>query len=105
MSLTVEKVKKDAAEAAKAQLEGAGAKVTLCVRPECWSLSDRQPASNWVRGRIGEAVYLGELAQYALQAGGQTLKVIELNPRFLEKSGQGEVYARAEPDDVVVLAD
>ena len=75
------------------------------MRPECWSLSDRQPADNWVRGRIGEAVYLGELAQYALQAGDRTLKVIELNPRFLEKSGQGEVFARAEPEDVVVLAD
>lgn len=83
----------------------AGTKVTLCVRPECWSLSDRQPEGNWVRGRIGEAVYLGELAQYALQAGDRTLKVIELNPRFLEKSGQGEVYARAEPEDVVILAD
>ena len=82
-----------------------GAKVTLCVRPECWTLSDRQPSDNWVRGRIGEAIYLGELAQYALQAGDRTLKVIELNPRFLEKSGQGEVYARADPEDVVVLAD
>jgi iron(III) transport system ATP-binding protein len=80
-----------------------GAAVTLCVRPECWTLSATQPVGNFVRGRIGAAVYLGELAQYDLIAGEHDLKILELNPRFLEHSSRGDVFARAEPDDVVVL--
>ena len=81
-----------------------GAAVTLCVRPECWVLSTEPPARNSVRGRIGAAVYLGELAQYDLLVGAQVLKVIELNPRYLERASRGEVYASAAPEDVVVLA-
>jgi iron(III) transport system ATP-binding protein len=82
----------------------AGASVTLCVRPECWVLSCEQPPRNAVRGRIGEAVYLGEIAQYDLLAGGESLKVLEINPRFLEQS-RGEVFASAAPEDVVVLVE
>jgi len=81
-----------------------GASVTVSVRPECWRLTHAQPEKNFVRGKIGEAVYLGEIAQYQLIAGGQRLKIVELNPRFLEQSARGEVFASAEPEDVVVLA-
>lgn len=83
----------------------AGAAVTLSVRPECWVLSREAPARNFVRGRIGRAVYLGELAQYELAVGGHALKVVEMNPRFLDHSGRGEVFAAAEPEDVVVLCE
>ena len=83
----------------------AGANVTLSVRPECWVLSREAPAGNFVRGKIGEAIYLGELAQYELVAGALRLKVLELNPRFIEQAQRGEVYARAEPEDVVVLTE
>jgi iron(III) transport system ATP-binding protein len=82
-----------------------GAAVTLSVRPECWLLSREAPARNGVRGRIGEAVYLGELAQYDLIAGGHELKILELNPRFMDQTARGEVYASADPDDVVVLCE
>jgi iron(III) transport system ATP-binding protein len=82
-----------------------GAKVTLSVRPECWALAHEAPARNFVRGRIGAAVYLGEFAQYELIAGGQSLKIIELNPRFLEQAARGEVFASAAPEDVVVLVE
>jgi iron(III) transport system ATP-binding protein len=82
-----------------------GAKVSLSVRPECWVLSREAPLRNAVRGRIGEAIYLGELAQYDLVVGGHDLKILELNPRFIEHSTRGEVYASAEPDDVVVLVE
>lgn len=82
-----------------------GAAVTLSVRPECWVLSREAAAVNAVRGRIGEAVYLGELAQYDLIAGGLDLKILELNPRFLEQSTRGEVFASAAPEDVVVLVE
>jgi iron(III) transport system ATP-binding protein len=82
-----------------------GAPVTLSVRPECWVLSREAPARNAVRGNIGDAIYLGELAQYALIAGGRILKVLELNPRFIDQSLRGEVFASAVPDDVVVLVE
>jgi iron(III) transport system ATP-binding protein len=82
-----------------------GAAVTLSVRPECWKLSREAPARNYVRGHIGQAIYLGELAQYELMAGGHELKILELNPRFLDPSARGEVFASAAPEDVVVLCD
>jgi iron(III) transport system ATP-binding protein len=68
-------------------------------------LSREAPARNAVRGTIGDAIYLGELAQYALISGGRTLKVLELNPRFIDQSLRGEVFASAIPEDVVVLAE
>ncbi len=80
-----------------------GAKVTLSVRPECWALSREAPPRNAVKGRIGEAIYLGEIAQYELVVGAQDLKIIELNPRFIHQSGRGDVFASADPQDVVVL--
>jgi iron(III) transport system ATP-binding protein len=83
----------------------AGAAVTLSVRPECWALSHSAPSRNAVRGRIGEAVYLGEMAQYQLIAGDQALKILEFNPRFLDQTTRGDVFASAEPDDVVVLVE
>jgi iron(III) transport system ATP-binding protein len=82
---------------------GIGQSVTLSIRPECWTLSREAPSGNAVKGRIGEAVYLGEVAQYDFVSGGVTLKIFELNPRFLGQSARGELFARAEPEDVVVL--
>ena len=80
-----------------------GATVTVCVRPECWTLSREAPARNAVRGRIGRAVYLGEVAQYDFVAGEHTLQIYELNPRFIDHAARGELFASAEPEDVVVL--
>ncbi len=82
-----------------------GSAVTLSVRPECWVLSREAAPVNAVRGRIGEAIYLGELAQYRLNVGEIHLKILEMNPRFLDQSTRGEVYASAAPDDVVVLTE
>lgn len=82
-----------------------GTKVTLSVRPECWVLSREAKPVNSVRGRIGEAVYLGEFAQYDFLAGSLDLKVLELNPRFLDQSARGEIHASAAPEDVVVLTE
>ncbi len=85
----------------------AGARVTLSVRPECWTLSRETPERNGVKGRIGACVYLGETAQYDFVAagGGQTLKIFELNPRFTEQADRGEWFASAAPEDVVVLTE
>ncbi|MEO0055326.1 MAG: hypothetical protein RLZZ50_1273 [Verrucomicrobiota bacterium] len=60
-----------------------------------------------MRGRIGEAIYLGEVAQYdfvpAAEAEGVCLKVYELNPRRLAGVGEGELHAVVAAEDVVVL--
>ena len=82
-----------------------GAKVTLSVRPECWTLSREAPERNGVKGRIGACVYLGETAQYDFCTGEQTLRIIELNPRFFDQAGRGELFASAAPEDVVVLTE
>ncbi len=82
-----------------------GSKVTLSVRPECWVLSHEAGSVNSVRGRIGESIYLGEMAQYALISGDLNLKIIELNPRFLDQSTRGEVFASAAREDVVALVE
>ncbi len=87
-----------------AALLRAGEAVKVSIRPECWRLSRERPAGNAVKGRIGASVYLGEAAQYDFVAGGVTLKVYELNPRFLEQPAQSDVFASADPDDAVVLA-
>jgi iron(III) transport system ATP-binding protein len=82
-----------------------GTKVTISVRPECWTLTREAPARNAMKGKIGDAVYLGEVAQYDFQSGGHSLKILELNPRFVDATARGEVYAIAQPEDVVVLTE
>ena len=77
--------------------------VTVSVRPECWKLSREAPVANAVKGRIGDCVYLGEVAQYDFVAGGVRLKIFELNPRFVDQAARGELYASVDPEDVVVL--
>lgn len=79
--------------------------VTLSIRPECWKLSREAPAANRVKGRIGEAIYLGEVAQYEFVAGETALKIFELNPRFVGAAAGGDLYASADPGDVVVLSE
>ncbi|MBL9203652.1 MAG: ABC transporter ATP-binding protein [Opitutaceae bacterium] len=79
-----------------------GATVTLSIRPECWSLGSTRTERNAVKGRIGESVYLGEIAQYDFLVGEVDLKIYELNPRHMGAT-KGELYASVETEDVVVL--
>ena len=83
----------------------AGAEVTLSIRPECWKLGSEPRGHNAVRGRIGDSVYLGEVAQYdfVAAAGGATLKIYELNPRFVGTASDGDLFASVDADDVVIL--
>ena len=96
-------------ESAKA---GAGAAVTLSIRPECWTLGERRGDVNNVAGRIGESIYLGEVAQYgfvasaadgAANASGAVLKIFELNPRHVGGAAEGRLHARVDAEDVVIL--
>ncbi|WP_221028817.1 ABC transporter ATP-binding protein [Actomonas aquatica] len=80
-----------------------GSDVTLSIRPECWALKDNGADINAVPGRIGDSVYLGEVAQYDFVSNGQNLKVYELNPRHVAGAGEGALHAHVEPQDVVVL--
>jgi iron(III) transport system ATP-binding protein len=81
----------------------AGDACVLSIRPEAFRLSTTMPASNFVAGHLQDSVYLGEMAQYQFNAGRQTLKIYELNPRFVDMSGERELYASADMEDVVVL--
>jgi iron(III) transport system ATP-binding protein len=80
-----------------------GAKVTVSIRPECWTLREERAGPNAVGGRIGEATYLGEVAQYEFFSGAVGLKIVELNPRFLGGRARGELFATVAPEDVVIL--
>jgi len=81
-----------------------GDEVTVSIRPECWELHRDAESRNVVRGRIGQSIYLGEVAQYEFVTGnGTQLKIFERNPRFVDGASRGELYATVEPDDVVVL--
>jgi iron(III) transport system ATP-binding protein len=81
-----------------------GESATLSVRPECWRIELAKPAQNSAAGRIGESIYLGEVAQYAFQTdSGVALKIFELNPDLTRRPQDRELYATADPDDVVVL--
>jgi iron(III) transport system ATP-binding protein len=80
-----------------------GESVTLSVRPESWTIHHDKPAENAVAGRIGLAIYLGEVAQYQFAAAGHTLKIFELNPRLSARPADRDLYASASPTDVAVL--
>jgi iron(III) transport system ATP-binding protein len=89
------------------RMPAAGARVTISIRPECWRLGGESRDVNCVAGKIGEAVYLGEAAQYAFvpEKGGEALKIYELNPRFVGRSTEKPLFASAEVEDVVILLD
>ena len=82
---------------------GAGDATVLSIRPECWKLGVDAAAVNGVSGRLQERVYLGEMAQYRFVNGAHSLKIYELNPRFVELSPERELHAAVEPEDVVAL--
>jgi iron(III) transport system ATP-binding protein len=89
-----------------AHIPATGAEVTVSIRPECWELHRDPEPRNVVKGRIGDSIYLGEVAQYEFVTGsGTKLKIFERNPRFVDGSARGELYATVEPEDVVVLVD
>ena len=82
----------------------AGAAVTVSIRPECWELRPPAEGINRVRGRIGDSIYLGELAQHDFITGnGTRLKIHERNPRYVDEALRRELCAAVAPEDVVVL--
>jgi iron(III) transport system ATP-binding protein len=88
-----------------------GEPVLVSIRPESWTLlagTASAPATNanTVRGRIGRSVYLGEVAEYEFSPaadGAPPLKIVELNPRFLEVARDTEIAVTVRAEDVVLL--
>ncbi len=80
-----------------------GEVATLSVRPECWTLRETSVPLNCAAGRIGDSVYLGEVAQYRFTTATRELKIFELNPHLSARSGDRPLFATAKADDVVVL--
>jgi iron(III) transport system ATP-binding protein len=80
-----------------------GTACVLSIRPEAWHLGTTAGAENGVRGRLQDRVYLGEMAQYQFAAGPHTLKIYELNPRFVDAASDRELFASVAEEDVVVL--
>jgi len=81
----------------------AGERATLSIRPETWKIFNETQTLNSVLGRIGDSIYLGEVAQYEFHAKDQKLKIFELNPRLEARPLDQDLYAGVEPADVVVL--
>jgi len=80
-----------------------GDKASLSVRPECWAFREGASGENVAVGRIGDAVYLGEVAQYQFVSAGQALKIFELNPRLSARPADRDLCACVAQEDVVVL--
>jgi iron(III) transport system ATP-binding protein len=80
-----------------------GQPAILSIRPECWEFVGTTDANNTATGRIGDAVYLGEVAQYQFMVGPLSLKIFELNPRPSARPTDREWTVQAGSADVVVL--
>ncbi len=81
----------------------AGSRVFLSIRPESWRLQMEGSAVNCVKGRIEESIYLGEMAEYKFAAAGGSLKIHEMNPRFIAAGREKELHAVVDSRDVVIL--
>jgi len=80
-----------------------GDEATLSIRPECWVLGKARLPKNCTSGRVGEAVYLGEIAQYRFVVGECSLKIFELNPHPSSRPPGSEFFATVQSEDVAVL--
>jgi iron(III) transport system ATP-binding protein len=80
-----------------------GEVATISIRPESWTLTPESRGTNSAKGRIGESIYLGEVAQYQFLSGAFTLKIFEMNPHLSNRPAGHEFFACAMPQDVVVL--
>ena len=80
-----------------------GESAVVSIRPESWTLRGDRAEINSLQGKIGESIYLGEVAQYRFAAALQHLKIIELNPHPSARRPGQEFHAHVSPDDVVVI--
>ena len=82
---------------------GPGAKIIVCVRPECLKLDFMAPDENAFAGSIVASLFQGDVSLHDFKTKeGVVLKVSEANPRQRVGS-KATVFAWAEPEDVVGL--
>jgi iron(III) transport system ATP-binding protein len=80
-----------------------GKQVCVSIRPEGFRLQTTPGSVNSVRGRITDAVYLGEIAQYLFECRGKQIRTFEMNPRFVNVAHDRELFAVADCEDTVIL--
>ncbi len=80
-------------------------RITISVRPECFEITKYPPRQNFVKGRIVNQIYLGEVVQYelAIEDLSTPLKISEINPKQLEGPSENVYFAEARPEDVIIL--
>ena len=79
----------------------AGSPVDCMIRPECLQLGSG--TQNSFRARVSSSVYLGEIEQLVLEAGGRALKAVVANPGDDMPRPGAEVPAHFAPQDAVLL--
>ena len=82
---------------------GPGAKIIVCVRPECLKLDFMAPDENAFAGTIVASLFQGDVSLHDFKTKeGVILRISEANPRQRVGS-KATVFAWAEPEDVVGL--
>jgi len=78
-----------------------GSKVECMVRPECLHLG--QGGDNAFRATLASSVYLGEVEQLVVEAGGLELRAVTANPSASAPGGGATVDVHFASDDAIVL--
>jgi len=78
-----------------------GSKVECMVRPECLHLG--QGGDNAFRATLARSVYLGEVEQLVVEAGGLELRAVTANPSASAPGGRATVDVHFASDDAIVL--
>ena len=78
-----------------------GSQAVCMVRPECLQLGDGR--ENAFRARVDSSVYLGEVEQFVLSAGGLELRAIQSNPGFEPAPVGREAQVHFSAEDAVLL--
>ena len=78
-----------------------GAAVDCMVRPECLHLG--QGGDNTFRATLASSIYLGEVEQHVLEAGGLELRAVIANPAASAPAPGADVDVYFAPDDAVLL--
>ena len=81
----------------------AGMSATCMIRPECLKIESFRTEDNCLQGKVGEATYYGEVAQYEFLCDGAKLKVFELNPRTIWGQKDQDLFVWADMEDIVIL--
>jgi len=91
----------------RAKMHGAppsqGAQVWCMVRPEGLSLS--ASGGNRFSATLKSSVYLGELEQLVLEAGGMELRALKVDPGSVSPALGKRVQVQFRPEDAVILAE